>query len=223
MLLSPLSNQYTLIVALTALFSNASLALVSVAGPNVEYATAFRGTTPTVIVATPSTLLKLWEARIASSKGLLDKVSYWRKARTLAAGNMPKATSMPRAPRLILSYTSSAANSLTLTSAQLFDLRVFTGAHIAYAFTDDAVAGAITQTNLYDYRRSMADGDHASHFGPPLSCVEIKMVDTPDKKVTDDNDSAGWLVVEGPAVANGKTTVRRAMMMTENNTLSYAS
>ena len=222
LLLAPLADQYALVVALAALFSNASLALTSAAGSKAEYATAFSGVTPTVIVTKSSTLLKLWNERTAAQKGLLETVTHWNKARTLAAGNMPKAHSTLQFSRLILAYESSKEDSAPLTSAQMFDLRIFTGAYIAYAFTDDTVAGAISQTNVYDYGYSIAHGDRPSHFGPPVSCVELKLIDSPDRKVTDDSDSAGWLVVEGPAVVDGKITVRRPMMMTENNTLSYA-
>jgi len=220
-LLAPLTDQYTLVVALTALFSNSSLALASVAGPEAEYVAAFRGITPTVIVATLPTLKRLWYARIGASTSLSEKVDYWNKARTLAAGNMPKAT-VSGSPRLIFAYEPSIKHSAPLTSAQMFDLKVLTGARIAYAFTDHSVAGAVSQTNVYDYGHSVEHGDQPSHFGPPVSCIELKLIDSPDRKVTDDISSAGWLVVEGPAVVDGKTVVKSPMTMTEKNTLSYA-
>lgn len=208
-------------VALTALFSNSSLALTSVAGPEAEYVAAFRGITPTVIVATLPTLHKLWSTKMSASTSLFEKVDYWNKARTLAAGNMPKAK-VSGSPHLIFAYEPSIKYSAPLTSAQMFDLKVLTGARVAYAFTDYTVAGAISQTNVYDYGHSVEHGDRPSHFGPPVSCVELKLIDSPDRKVTDDSSSTGWLVVEGPAVVDGKTVVRSLMTMTEKNTLSYA-
>jgi hypothetical protein len=59
-----------------------------------------------------------------------------------------------------------------LTYEQLTDLRIFTGARVLYALTAAKVAGALFQTLAYDYRRYSGP----SHFGPPLSSVEIKLV-----------------------------------------------
>lgn len=220
-LLAPLTDQYALVVALTALFSNSSLALTSVAGPEAEYLAAFRGITPTVIVATSPTLKRLCDARIGASTSLSEKLDFWNKARTLAAGSMPK-SKVSGSPRLIYAYEPSIKPSAPLTAAQMFELMILTGARITYAFTDSTVAGAISQTNVYDYGHSVEHGARPSHFGPPVSCVELKLIDSPDRKVTDDSSSAGWLVVEGPAVVEGKTILRSSMMMTERNTLSYA-
>lgn len=222
LLLAPLTDQYTFIAALAAIYSDASLALMSVAGQSTDYEAAFRGIKPTILVTTSATLSKLHGDRTAASKGLRYKITYLNKARTLAAGTMPTDSSKLRHPRLILAYTSSTDTSAPLKSAQMFDLRIFTGAHIAYAFTDCEVAGAISQTSVFDYGDSIENGERPSHFGPPLSCVELKLIDSPDRKVTDGSDSAGWLVVEGPAVADGRLTVRRLMTMTEKNTLAYA-
>jgi hypothetical protein len=51
-------------------------------------------------------------------------------------------------------------------------MRIFTGARVLYALTAAKVAGALFQTHAYDYRRDSGP----SHFGPPLSSVEIKLV-----------------------------------------------
>ena len=222
LLLAPLADQYVLVIALTALYSNASLALTSVAGSTADYTAAFTGITPTVIVASPPTLLKLWKERSTASRGLLDKVIHWRQARSLAAGIMPKAVRLPRSPRLILTYESAVEHATPLTYAQMFDLRIFTGAYVAYAFTHDTVAGAISQTNIYDYGYFPARNEGPSHFGPPLGSVEIKLVDSPDRKIEDGSDPAGWLFIQGPAVMDGQTTLKRSMMITENLTLSFA-
>lgn len=170
-----------------------------------------------MIVAPIPTMLKLWKERTYAPKSVLEKVDYWNRSRSLAAGRMPKATVAKRTPRLI--FVPERADKTSMTTEQIFDLRIYTGAHIAYAFTDSQVAGAISQVNILDYRRSV---DGRSHLGPPLSCVEVKLLDSPDHKVTDDNDSAGWLMVEGPAVVDGRTTIQRPMTFTESNTLSYA-
>ena len=103
------------------------------------------------------------------------------------------------------------------------DLRIFTGAYIIHAFTVPTVAGAISQTNMFDYR--MANESHATaptHYGPPLSSVEIKLKDTASHKNTDKPCPEGQLIVNGPAVAGGTATVENMMKITDDNTLSYA-
>ena len=223
LLLAPMADQYVLVTALTALYSNASLALTSVACSTADYTAAFTGVTPTVIVASPPTLLKLWKELTAAPRSLLDKFTHWRQARSLAAGTMPKAVRLPRSPRLILTYEFAGEHATPLTYAQISDLRIFTGAYVAYAFTHDTVAGAISQTNIYDYGHSAAHNEGPSHFGPPLGSVEIKLVEAPDRKMEDGSDPAGWLVIQGPAVVDGQTALKRSMMMiTENLTLSFA-
>lgn len=131
---------------------------------------------------------------------------------------MPKAPVARRSPRLI--FVPERSDRASLTSEQLFDLRISTGAHIAHAFTDRRVAGAISQVNIFDYRRSV---DGRSHLGPPMSCLEVKLIDCPSHKITDGSDSAGLLVVQGPAVVDDRIVVEQAMTFTESNTLSYAT
>ena len=54
----------------------------------------------------------------------------------------------------------------------LTDLRIFPGVPLAYALTTANVCGAITQTNILDYRTKDQEGDE-HHFGAPLSSVEV--------------------------------------------------
>jgi hypothetical protein len=53
----------------------------------------------------------------------------------------------------------------------LSDLRLFFGARVGYALTAARIAGAICQTNILDYREKPG----SSHFGAPLSCLEIHL------------------------------------------------
>ena len=99
-------------------------------------------------------------------------------------------------------------------------MRLLTGARTAYAFTDAKVAGAISQTNIFDYRRDVAGGKQAA-FGAPVSSVEFKLVDADGHKNSDEK-ALGKLVVTGPAVVAGETVVDRFMAVTESNTLAYA-
>lgn len=221
--LVPLTDQYSLTLVLAAFFSNSSIALTSVSGAKVNYAAAFRGVKPTVVVASTQTLSKLHSERAATPGSLAHQITHWRRARSLAAGSMPKVAGVSPRPRLIYTFERPMSGITPLTSKQVSDLRIFTGAYIIHAFTVPTVAGAISQTNMLDYR--MANESHATaatHYGPPLSSVEIKLVDTAGHKNTDDHCPEGQLVVNGPAVAGGIATVENIMKITEDNTLSYA-
>ena len=221
--LAPLSDQFPLIVTLAALFSNTSIALTSVSGLTADYMAAFRGITPTVIIASSQTLSKLHGERAASPSGLAQKITHWRRARLLAAGSMPKTSGIAAKPRLIYTFERASSGNTPLTSTQLSDLRVYTGAHIINAFTAPRVAGAISQTNMLDYRTpENTDAGLTAHYGPPLSSVEIKLTETPDRKITEDSFSEGQLVVEGAAVAGGSARIKTMMKITDSNTLSYA-
>lgn len=91
---------------------------------------------------------------------------------------------------LYVSERAGAAQSPPLSSAVLSDMRIYTGARVVYALTAARVAGAVAQTNLFDYRQDDETG-RSSHFGPPLSCVEVKLVDTSDYKTTEEGSPQG--------------------------------
>lgn len=125
--------------------------------------------------------------------------------------------------------------STSLTAKQLSDFRILTHARIINALSDPKVAGAIAQTHVFDYRvREVTSEDGssaASHFGPPVSCVEVKLLDEEEER-RGGKRLAGRLVVEGPAVVGGggrdsgygrAELGRVAMTMTDSNTLAYAS
>lgn len=117
--------------------------------------------------------------------GMVSSFGRWVQTRTLDSGNMPSRNFFSQLARigptaelsldnlrlLCISHRIDADSSVRLTSEQLTDLRVFTGARIVYALTGPGVAGAITQTNAFDYRRL----DGPSHFGPPVSSTEITL------------------------------------------------
>jgi len=107
-----------------------------------------------------------------------------------------------------------------LSSDDLSDLRIFTGARVVYALTDAEVAGAVAQTSIYDYRRDAASKNKHSHFGVPLSSVEVKLVDTPEHKTTDES-ARGEICVSGPAVAGGEVRLGVAGMFRDDYTLAY--
>ncbi|KAL8677181.1 MAG: hypothetical protein Q9186_006357 [Xanthomendoza sp. 1 TL-2023] len=217
--LAPFSFSYPLTVALAALYSNSSLALTSVSGDKVPYDAAFRSVKPTIVIAAPPTIRQACKTFHDLPRSIMQKYAMWKQATSLAEGIMPKITGEPAKPRLIYTFEGSKSRTDPLSLAELGDLRLLTGARTAYAFTDAKVAGAITQTSVYDYRRDPA-ADYAT-FGGPVSSVEFKLVDEDGHKNSDE-EALGKLVVTGPAVVGGEIKVDRFMTMTDFNTLAYA-
>lgn len=196
-----LSNIHTLILTLTALFSNASVALNSVSGPSADLAVATQGVSPTVITAAPESLLRSHSEAIRRL-GALGKLSHSLSTQSLtqqgilATSNLLSGfTSAARLPigkssdKLRLIYTAERVGASTpaLSAGVLSDLRVLANARVVYALSAPSVAGAVTQTAYYDYRVS---GQGRSHLGAPNTSIEIFLKDKGTHKTTDD-------VVEG--------------------------
>lgn len=193
-----LANTYTLVLTLMALYSNASVAFNSATG-DVDLTIATRGIAPTVIVVSPQTLLKTHARATAKISSFVASKIHWLQTRTLTqSGVMPAASfitslndsmrpAIGRTPgKLRLVYTAESAgsgNTPPLSSAVLSDLRIFLGARVIYALTAAKVAGAVTQTQFYDYR---VHEDRSSHFGPPVTSVEVLLRDSGDHKTTDE-------------------------------------
>ena len=181
-----------LVHIIAALFSNASIALNSVAGSDIELPLATVGIAPTITVASPQTVLKLRENMKSTVRGVLKKLAFRTQTQALDAGYMPRTTfltrlnppataplgHLPKRLRLIFVGEKLHGGTPPLTSNELSDIRAFTGARVIYALLAAEVAGAVTQTSLYDYRRSDETAGKHCHFGAPLSCTEIKLVDS---------------------------------------------
>ena len=206
---------YSLTVILAALYSNASVALSSVAGPDADLELSARLVAPTVIVASAETVARYHrKVKEQAQDAWFASIWYWLQSRALTAGRMPGGAFINRAMapstvssvgttpgQLRLLFVSERAHSgcPPLTSTALSDLRIFTGARVVYALTAPGVAGAVASTNVYDYRREDeckgedARGSSAkhSHFGVPMSCLEIRLVDTADHKTTDEGNPRG--------------------------------
>ena len=124
--------------------------------------------------------------------------------------------------RLVFTSDRAGLNDPPLTDKDLSDLRVYTQARVVYALTAARVAGAVAQTNMYDYRLG---GDKAgrnkhSHFGVPLSSLEIKVRDAGALKTTDEQ-SIGELVVQGSSVSGGMAALGVNAVFREDHTLAY--
>lgn len=94
------------------------------------------------------------------------------------------------------------------------DLRSGLGIRIAYALAAKNVAGAVSQTNILDYRSKSG----LAHFGPPLSSVEVFL--TGDEEDMGKALPRGKIVVKGPAVVGGEATLALTGVIGEDNTLS---
>lgn len=175
---------------MVALFSNASVALNSVAGEGVDLALATAGATPTVVIASSRTVSDYHKKVMRPHTGLLSSIGRKFQAQSFDAGRMPTQNllsrltnlaptaelSLPKLRLLIVSYRVDDSPENLLSSEQLTDLRIFTGARVVYALTAPGVAGAISQTHPFDYRRH----EGPAHFGPPLSSVEIVLTGHPE-------------------------------------------
>ncbi|KAM7194971.1 peroxisomal long chain acyl-CoA synthetase 7 [Naviculisporaceae sp. PSN 640] len=227
-----LANTHTLCLTLAALYSNASVAFNSVAAQANDLAVATRGIAPTILVATPEALLKTHEETRSALSSVIARNLHWLQTRNLTQhGVMPAASlvsswydrfrpsigAKPGKLRLIFTAERVGAGTPRLTSAQISDLRVSTGARIMYALTAAKVAGAAAQTGFYDYR---VFDDECSHFGPPLTSTEILLRDTPEHKTTDEL-SKGEIIVRGPAVAGNEAALGVVGVFRDDNTLAY--
>lgn len=175
---------------MSALFSNASIALNSVAGESVDFALATVGISPTVVVASSRTMSDYHDKIMRPHTGLISSIAWWFQVRDLDAGVMPSHNvfsqlanigptaelSLDKLRLLCISHRFDAGKEVCLSSEQLTDLRIFTGARVVYALTGPGVAGAVAQTNPYDYRRFSGP----SHFGSPLSSLEVVLTDFPE-------------------------------------------
>lgn len=196
-----LTSSYTLCWTFAALFSNASVALNSVAGEDVNFSLAASGVTPTIIVTSSKTILDYHSKAMASQIGLAAGASRFMQNQSLRAGNMPSRNataklaeidsrlSLSKLRLLFVAHRAGDRKSPQLQSSVLGDLRMLLGARIGYALTAPQVAGAVCQTNVFDYRQ--AEG--VSGFGPPLSSVEVNL--TGDEEQVSKSDPHGKVSV----------------------------
>lgn len=217
--LESLSSIWALTLTLAALFSNSSIALTSAAGSNARYDVVVEGITPTIVVASANTMSQACKDKMAKTQGIASKVKFWRHANALASGIMPKPSKTAATSRLIYISSNADTESQPLRSADLFNLRIVTGSRLIYALTSTKVAGAIAQTKIFDYANRNSGSNEYSHFGPPLSSVQFKLKEVEGK--SKEGEPIGWLVVDGPAVVDGETTLHQMMTITDSSTLCY--
>lgn len=222
------TNSYCLCLTLAALFSHSTVIINSVAGPGVDLTLATRSLAPTIVVISAETAAKVHSTTAASAVGALKQFAHYLESRVLASGRLPTSSlltparasigSTPGKLRLLFTSDRAGLNTPPLTSADLSDLRIYTQARIVYALTAAKVAGAVAQTNMYDYR--LSPSTKHNHFGVPLSSLEIKLKDTPTLRTTEEQ-SAGELIVTGSSVAGGKAALGFNATIRDDHTLAY--
>lgn len=194
-----LTSIYPLVVTLTGIFCNATVAFNSVAGRSTDLVLAAQGIAPTILIASPESLAKVHAESMAKLDNPIVSAAHRSQLRTQAQGALPSPGSIaarltagtrpaigtdPSKLRLVYVGERVGGDCAPLSSAQLADLRVFLGARISYALTAPRVAGAVAQTWVFDYR-VVDEGKH-SHFGPPTVTTEVILRDSGSHKVTDD-------------------------------------
>lgn len=233
---APLSSSFTLALTLAALYNNASVALNSVAGISADLSLATVGVAPTVVVTTPQTLLRTHAETLGRVNSAISRLSHWVQTRSLVQnGAMPIASFLsqyndslrpalgttPGKLRLLYVADASGAGTPPLSESALSDLRIFTGARVIYALTAAPVAGSVAQTQFHDYRVTDAA---QSHFGPPVSSVEVFLRDSGNHKTSADGQVIeGKIVARGPAVAGPEGVAELGVLgkIREDNTLAY--
>ncbi|EXJ91788.1 hypothetical protein A1O3_00338 [Capronia epimyces CBS 606.96] len=211
-----LTDSYTLCWILAALYSNASVSLNSVAGDNVDLIQATALSRPTVVIASPSTVQAYLEHPTTKLPSGLSK---YVSKRTLQAGNLPAksagtlASSLASLRVLLIPQSTNLPAKTRLSSSTLHTLRSHLQSRIGYALTTPLVAGAITQTNILDYR----DKGARVCLGAPLSSVEVHV--SGDEEIMDTHTPQGKITVRGPAVVGGKITLDVEGQVDEDHTL----
>lgn len=228
------THSYPLTLTLAALFSHSTVAINSVAGPGVDLTLATRSIAPTIIVASAETAAKLHDTTTKSITPGPKKLAHFLETRSLTSGRLPTESLLssinspvrasigttPGKLRLLFVSERAGQNTPPLSSTDLSDLRVYLKARVVYALTAARVAGAVAQTNIYDYRSGLNPANKHSHFGVPVSSVEVKLKDNASHKTTEDQ-VAGEIVVTGSSVAGGVTYLGVNGTFRDDHTLAY--
>ncbi|KMU83233.1 hypothetical protein CIHG_01015 [Coccidioides immitis H538.4] len=163
------------------------------------------------------------------SMGPITNIGRYFQSRSLDSGVMPTRNwlwnlssaaptaglSLDKLRLLFISHRADGNKQNRLTSDQLTDLRIFTGARVVYALTAQNVAGAVCQTLPYDYRTDTGP----SHFGPPTNSVEIKLIGCQENG-TDERATEGEIFVTGPSVVSGQSSLGVKARIRDDNTIT---
>ncbi|KAK9451981.1 uncharacterized protein V1518DRAFT_410057 [Limtongia smithiae] len=200
--LDSLELMYNRIMLFAALTAGTNVVFCGTTGAGYDL-TALKTIKATIIVLSTRSLLKLVEHKAT----VLQTLSTRRAYGLLAHGVLPKGVlgllpqlrlvyahddqppSVPLEGKLAADKESSIAMP-SLTSADLTEVRALLGSRIIYALTCPLVAGAVCQTNIFDYRNL----GHVRMFGPVLPSLEAVVKDCGELKA---DKKQGHLFVSG--------------------------
>jgi acyl-CoA synthetase (AMP-forming)/AMP-acid ligase II len=190
-----IAQPYTLTWILAALYSNASIALNSVSGSNVDLFATTASFQPTILVTSPGTLQKYLTNYTKTGLGASRFTKFFHR-RSLRSGIMPSRKPIPdlgggkdavflvmelaalsKLRAVFVGHDTATDKQSSLTSSDLDTLRTELGVKISYALTSGQVAGAVAQGNLHDYRDK---GPKVVCVGAPAGSVEVKLVGEDD-------------------------------------------
>lgn len=239
-----LSDLYARIHTYVALSSGSTVALSSIGGKHVDVEKTSKAVKPTIIVASPESLLEIHRATRGSMMEMWHGLIHYFQTRTLTvSGQIPQGNWLTRVNdyirpevggRLRLVFVTESGGdpkSQSLNSLDLADLRIFFKAKVVYGLKHHKVAGPVTQHNAYDYRiqapeqmpsRNTGIPRKSSHLGSVTPGVEIKLKDVGEYKA-DDEKPRGEVWVTGLPVAGGQETgLGFVGRWEEDCTLAYA-
>ena len=142
------------------------------AGDSIDLIHATSQTSPTIVLASPATVTAYLSHPDTKLPGGIGK---FMVQRTLQQGNIPaktpSSTQLSHLRVLLIPQSISAEKTSRLSSSTLHSLRTLLKCRIGYALTAPLVAGALSQTNVFDYR----DKGKVVGVGPPVSSVEVHL------------------------------------------------
>ncbi|KAL5606610.1 hypothetical protein BROUX41_003008 [Berkeleyomyces rouxiae] len=226
-----LTNHFTFVMTMAALFSNANVSLNSVAGNEASLTMATQGAPATVIVASPEQLVLYHNDGLSSITGMITKwIHGYRQRKLENFGVFPGTTGfmadmeISNAPDLgtedtqvrVIYVAEKAGQKPVIQSKMLSDVRALTGARLVHALTSASAAGSIAQSLWYDYR--VQEGKMA-HFGPPSPSIELVLKDKGDH-FTKDYKIEGEITIKGANVVGGSANIGAIGKINDDTTLS---
>ncbi|KAL2891077.1 long-chain-fatty-acid--CoA ligase [Ceratocystis lukuohia] len=226
-----LTDNFTFIMTMTAMFSNANISINSVAGKEANLSVATQCAPATVVVVSPEQLLLYHKDGMSSICGIVTKwIHGYRQRKLENFGVFPSTTGfmadmeVSNAPPLGTEDTQVRAiyvaektgNKPVISSKMLSDLRALTGARVVHALTSAVAAGSIAQSLWYDYR--VHEGQTA-HFGPPSPSIELILKDK-GEYFTKDYKIEGEITIRGANVTGGSANTGAIGKINDDTTLS---
>ncbi|MCJ1313205.1 hypothetical protein MMC25_006882 [Agyrium rufum] len=215
--LDSLCIPYIFIMTLAGLYAQATIMLSSAASRTASFRIQSLKRRPTIVIGSAATISKLRDIGLDTSPANQTPIGdLWEKyymSSMHTGGALRNANHLwnKGVPRLFfVSARAPDDEDIPMTVTDLSKIRLATKARTIYALTTPGVAGPIAQTHMYDYRLRGAKSQQ-SHFGAPLSCLDLMLVEAEGKEsdltYESGKEPVGEIVVGGPAVVGGKKSL----------------